>query len=277
MKKFLSLAALTIAVVLGYPTAQGVLTPRPYQESRVLPLPPRPALAMTGSEFIARTAMLTEDQREDEIFRQITLGNVPSFLRKLKPVTIEVDQGRFAGHLSTVWVTPDYLAIGSDEDYIRIPMTFTTARRVAHLLGVVLPTKQIVDAIYQQADCKLSPEPLKAGRDMRSNFYYARHNFKIKKATKDRPNCEPGHLIAGHKKDVILSQLLDFRTSKEVIYGWHMPNGEPIQPVSTFHPANYADYSHGIRLVSPTAQIDGETHPLYEIASEFRTAAKRLF
>ncbi|MDE3029032.1 MAG: hypothetical protein KGH84_11600, partial [Paracoccaceae bacterium] len=52
---------------------------------------------------------------------------------------------------------------------------------------------------------------------------------------------------------------------KVAIYGWQRTNGLPIQPLSTVHGAFYADYSHGIRLVSNTAFVNGKPHPLSDI------------
>ena len=42
-------------------------------------------------------------------------------------------------------------------------------------------------------------------------------------------------------------------------------NGAPIQPLSTVHGACYADYSHGIRLVSETVVVDGKTRSVYDV------------
>jgi len=74
-----------------------------------------------------------------------------------------------------------------------------------------------------------------------------------------------GDLVAGDKKDVVITNLLSRRMGKIAIYGWHRGPGHPIQPLSTVHGANYADYSHGIRLVSGTALIDGKPRSIYDI------------
>jgi hypothetical protein len=42
-----------------------------------------------------------------------------------------------------------------------------------------------------------------------------------------------------------------------VIYGWHQLNGSPIQPLYNGHEETYADYSHGIRLVRDSVQLNG--------------------
>jgi hypothetical protein len=52
------------------------------------------------------------------------------------------------------------------------------------------------------------------------------------------------------------------------IYGWHRRDGKPIQPLSTVHEASYADYSHGIRLVSTTVQINGTPRSIYDVLED---------
>src|SRR5262245_10472178 len=82
--------------------------------------PSRPIGAMTGSRFVGYVAKMTNDQREAAILQEITKGNIPNFLRKLQPVRVVHRTGNRV-YTGTVWVTPDYLAIGSDSDFIRIP------------------------------------------------------------------------------------------------------------------------------------------------------------
>jgi hypothetical protein len=45
-------------------------------------------------------------------------------------------------------------------------------------------------------------------------------------------------------------------------------NGAPIQPLSTVPGACYADYSHGIRLVSETMLVDGKARSVYDVLQE---------
>ena len=59
---------------------------------------------------------------------------------------------------------------------------------------------------------------------------------------------------------------------KIAIYGWHRLTGIPIQPLSTVHGATYADYSHGIRLVSDVVLIDQEPRSLYGVLEDPRLA-----
>ena len=79
---------------------------------------------------------------------------------------------------ATIFVTPDYLAIGSQSDFIRMPMNYHTASRVASQFGFILPTRRMVDAIYNQSEDHFTPQPLPPGPQMRSTAYYQRHNRK---------------------------------------------------------------------------------------------------
>ena len=160
---------------------------------------------------------------------------------------------------------PDYLAIGSDDDFLRIPLTYPTATEIADEFGFVLPTRKMVDAIYEQAMFHLKPQPMTPGPQMSSNAYYLTHQQKIEA---QRANYPLGEVLSGHKKDVVLTNLLHKRPNRIAIYGWHQLNGEPIQPLSTVHGAQYADYSHGIRLVSQTVWIDGELRSIFDVLQD---------
>ena len=46
--------------------------------------------------------------------------------------------------------------------------------------------------------------------------------------------------------------------TRVAIYGWHRLNGQPIQPLSLVHGNKYADYSHGVRFVTNTMDVDGK-------------------
>jgi hypothetical protein len=52
------------------------------------------------------------------------------------------------------------------------------------------------------------------------------------------------------------------------IYGWHRSDGEPIQPLSLFHPNWYVDYSHGVRLVGSMMLVDGALRPVAEVLKD---------
>jgi hypothetical protein len=229
-------------------------------------IPPRPHDAMSATEFLRRTAGMSEMDRETLALGEIRKGNVPQFMRSFRPVYLSGPNNSKV----TVWVMPDYIALGSDEDFLRMPLSFPAALEIANEFGCSLPTTKIVDAIYQQADIKLEPWPLPAGDLMRSNDYYLRHQRFIQAQLRD---TLPGTLVAGHKKDLVVTNRLFSRPGKVAIYGWHRLNGTPIQPLSTWHGINYADYSHGVRLISKQVLLDGQVWPLSELLKDPNLAA----
>ncbi|HZT75341.1 MAG TPA: hypothetical protein VFA27_01690 [Vicinamibacterales bacterium] len=206
-------------------------------------------------------------ERERAVLREILDGNIPSFLRTLAPVELTSH-----GATSTIFVMPDYLAIGSDEDYLRIPMNLPTATTIAEAFGFVLPTRKMVNAIYAQAAHRFVPHPLPAGPRMTSTEYYRTHNSLIEQARR-AAGVALGVLVSGHKKDVVLTNLLTRNPGRIAIFGWHRENGVPIQPLSTVHGACYEDYSHGIRLVADQAWADGELRPVRALLTDAATAA----
>ena len=221
-------------------------------------IPTAPRIALTGSQFANSVANLERQPREHAILSQLMEGNIPSFLRRLIPVTLSC---------ATIFVMPEYLAIGSDEDFLRIPMNLHTAEAISNRFGFVLPTKKMVDAIYDQSPSQFSPQPLPAGPQMRSTAYYETHNAMIDRQSETRGFTQ-GSLVAGHKKDVVMSNRLRWKPGRIAIYGWHRAVGLPIQPLSTVHGADYADYSHGIRPVSRMALIEGRLRSIYDVLQD---------
>lgn len=206
-------------------------------------------------------------QREHAILNEILAGGMPSFLKNLVPVKLDWQPPKGKALSATVFVMPEYLSIGSDKDFLRIPMNLYTAVTVATRLGYILPTRKMVDAIYRQAAIHVSPEPMTAGPQMRSTEYYRIHNEKVEEQERAL-GVMPGMLVSGDKKDVVLTNLLFSNPGRIAIFGWHRLNGVPIQPLSTVHGACYADYSHGIRLVSETMLVDGERKSIYDVLQD---------
>lgn len=148
---------------------------------------------------------------------------------------------------ATICVSPDYYK----EDGIRRPLGYSDALALADSLNSWLPNVEMVNAIYQQADIKLTPIPMPPTNEMTTKAYYVRHNQLINQQIADSGYTSiTNKLIAGHKKDVIA---IDRDSPKVAIYGWHLSDSTVIQPFSTVHHREYFDYSHGIRLVKRKA------------------------
>lgn len=233
-----------------------------------LKLKARKKNALTGSEFAKSIAdsSLTLQQREVLIFKEIKSGNIPDFLRTLQELqdTIQLNSTQF----STIKynVLPDYLAIGSNDDYIYIPTTPILAQRIAYLLKCSLPTKKIVDKIYKNASIKLEPQPMPPTKAMTTVPIFVAHNELVKRQLK--PYLK-GKLTAGHQKDVIISnKIYGEQTPRVVIYGWHKLDGKAIQPVYNKHTNTWVDYSHGIRLIQNKVWVNGKKTTLQKVLSD---------
>lgn len=86
---------------------------------------------------------------------------------------------------------------------------------------------------------------------MRSAHRIVQHSAQI---DAQLPRGSERKLLAGHKKDVVPSS----DASKVSICGWHYTNGRPIQPLNHSHGADYADYSHGLRIIRDTPPPESE-------------------
>jgi hypothetical protein len=233
------------------------------------PIPTRAAGALTGSAILDPLKDLALAAREARILQELTTGNVPAFLRAFAdvPVSAVIEGTTRNGVLR---VMPDYLAIGSDADFFRMPMRPGTAQAVADRFECMLPTRRMVDLIYARAPVKLAPAPIQASPDMTLVTTFWQHQLMIEQ---QRAGGPPGPLIGGIKKDVVVTPQLAARPGKVAIYGWHQLNGTPIQPLYLGHTDTWVDYSHGIRLVSGYMRLDGFTVPVADVLRDPKLCA----
>jgi len=208
------------------------------------------------------------EEREPIAQKEILEGNIPGFLKKFVAIKTTITDSSTGKTIHAVYyAAPDYLCIGSNNDFARVPLTPMSAQRLADSLQCFLPTRKMVDDIYRQARVKLEPVPLYAFRDSALIFWH--HHLIIEGQRKGRKG-----LIAGIKKDVVISDKIarDPKPNRVAIYGWHMPDGHAIQPLYTGHVNWYVDYSHGIRLIYRKIKLNGRwmdytdvlKHPVYK-------------
>lgn len=266
------LAAIICLVVFSLSASPGEQDGSKIQpEQLAQSIPTRATRDLTGSQFVRYVSGMNSAEREAAVLGEISKGNVPDFLRTLVPVELQGERANGQKLTATIFVMPDYLAIGSNSDFLRIPMNLHTAITVAERFGFVLPTRKMVDAIYSQSQYHLTPQPLPAGPQMRSTAYYSEHNQMIEDQM-HALGAWLGALVSGDKKDVVMSNRLATYVGRIAIYGWHRAPGQPIQPLSTVHGANYEDYSHGIRLVSQWAVVDGKLASIHDLLQNPSTA-----
>jgi len=225
----------------------------------LLLIPPRLNNALPGLQFMQKIKELKLEEREELIFKEFITGNIPNFLRQLTVITEIFENATGVKHELKYFVMPDYLAIGDDEDFCRIPMTPITAQKIADVYGAILPTRKLVNSIYEH--CKIKLEPITyypVGNNNELVRKFIEHNNAIEQAM-EKETGKLGDLLGGTKKDIVLSNLIfdEKRKNNVAIYGWHMLNKKPIQPLTNIHINTYVDYSHGVRLINNQALLDG--------------------
>lgn len=274
--RLISLTLIISEVIFGQPqstpiTFNNSLKSTTKDTMGYLHIPERPNNAIEGSEFADQITGLSIIDREKAVAREILSGNVPSFSRKLRPVKIIQKLNEKSFEL-ILFAACDYLAIGSDQDYLYIPTTPATAQHLSDAMNCLLPTKKIVDIIYANAEIKLQPKPIPPSEKMTTVPIFEQHTDSIRRQI-DRVGFDrsANNLIAGHKKDIIISNEIystDRTYDRVVIYGWHLSDNNPIQPVYNGHNATWADYSHGVRLLSKLAFINRDSVQVEEILKD---------
>ncbi|WP_152269096.1 hypothetical protein [Agriterribacter humi] len=208
---------------------------------------------ITGSAFYMQCASCNWHQRDSLAVKVLLEGNMPSFLKWFVPVHATITSAEGKNINAVYYVSPDYLSIGNDADWARVPLTPMAAQKIADTLHCFLPTRKMVNEIYKAAAVKLAPVPMYAFRDSTVTMW--QHHLIIEGQRKGKKG-----LIAGIKKDVVISEKIvkDNKPNRVAIYGWHLFNGNPIQPLYTGHVNWYVDYSHGIRLVYHKIKVNGK-------------------
>ena len=255
-------ASLAESNSVARPSASVKSSDIPLTTRRQSQLPPRAKNAMGGAQFIQSVERLNLAEREAAILRELSSGNFPDFLRNFKVVPIS---GAFkkAEIAATIEVMPDYLAIGSAEDFVRIPMTPQTAQKIADQFGCTLPTRKLVDAIDRVAELRLAPHPMSDKREAVATF--VKHNQIIEKQRGDKPL---GLLMIGAKKDIVLTPRIFEKPQRLAIYGWRQLNGQPIQPLTIVHWNLYVDYSHGVRLVHDEMELGSKSVKISDLLAD---------
>ena len=213
---------------------------------------------MKASEFLVANASKSLAQWEANA---VSLAQQESFVPwPMVPVTAVSRDGK---HTGTFFVASDYFAIGTPDDFIRLPLTPLAAQRIANSKAMLLPTRKMVDDIWR-ASSKLTPQPMVPNKGA-NLAQYADHSRAIDEQLRGAgvSPLSTNAPIAGTKKDILISNI--WKPGKVVIYGWHQLNGSPIQGKSNIHGDFYVDYSHGVRLVAPNMEVDGQPMSTEEV------------
>lgn len=233
-------------------------------------IPHRDPGADSATTFLQENLNLGGSVREKNILHEFLAGNIPDFLRKFSPITVKNGSDSI-----TYLTTSDYLCLGTNKDYARIPMNPHTAQAIADKYDCTLPTRKMTNDIWAQAVNKLDPKPWGPPYDstMMATSRIIIHNLRIQNQLTGKDHTA---LTAGHKKDVVLTNKLSPNNPNKrvAIYGWIQSGGQAIQPLNPVsHEETYADYSHGIRLIANDVVVNGNPMRIQDIFSDTKFSA----
>lgn len=202
-------------------------------------------------------------QREQFVLNTILSLPREQVTKTMKPITVSKPDGTKV----TYEVMTDYITV----DGMRVPMAGTTAQKVADHFGLNLPTPQMVDEIYKNADVQVSAQPLSgSGATVDGQRYSgsevvqkgvgyagfaAAYNDKINQQLADQGAQPSGsQIVAGFAKDIVPPA----KPGSLGLYGLYDSKGRPIQGGNgqTPHDINvHTEYGSFVRLISPTVTI----------------------
>jgi hypothetical protein len=148
-----------------------------------------------------------------------------------------------------------------------------TAQLIANESRCVLPTRRLVDEIYAHAEEKLTASPMPF-RSEQPQFWampeaFLEHDRRIKDK---RGHVRLDVLVAGHKKDLVVSAKMEESIDQLILYGWQIDNSRVLQPLSSLHPDQHTDYSIGVRLISDRMLLDGKSVMWKDVLKDPATA-----
>ncbi len=198
------------------------------KESMPVPyLADKPSATLSGNDFMRRADTTSFWTLEDLIVEAVTAGQVPDALRQFRKITfttpvvdsVEILRRR---HKVEMWVLPDYVAIGTNDDFVRMPMGPLAAQRIADSLDCTLPTTFLVDRIAEASEGHIDIFPFRplGGRNCQPivfqdstnaiNALFKAHGYHF------------GQFISGLKKDIVITYKIQTLTDYErnvAIYG----------------------------------------------------------
>ena len=115
---------------------------------------------MRGTDFFKMVTTWHWKERDSAAVELILSGDVAKFLQRFVRIRTSISDSVTCKRVNALYyVAPDYLGIGTDDDWVRVPLTPNAAQKIADSLLCLLPTRKMVDDIYVQAKVKLEPVP----------------------------------------------------------------------------------------------------------------------
>jgi hypothetical protein len=260
---------------------------RPPQKAPKTP-PPKPPAAparITGSELLERYAEVDpsdDDARQDLVLEQVAAKNMPDSWDDWVTVTVD---GR-KGTVVEFEVSPHGLRLGTNADWVEVPLDGPHSAAAAEMLGVRLATAWMVDQVYDATRSKgcvvhyfaatqiahslgyadWSPNA-PDGKKMMSAEFFEQRNLLLHEWLR-KNDVDDSTLVAGYFKCVVPPiDGVTHHGGLEMI-GGHDDTGSLVQPLSGgFHERAFYDYSQNLRLAQDRLRVDGRPMTLEEFYS----------
>jgi len=176
-------------------------------------------------------------------------------------------------HKLELHVASDYLKIplmtsrasyAKFQNVIYVPLNFNSLKKLMKVKRWSLPTRKLVNLIYE-ASYAMPVYTIPPSDFMVSSAVWLDHQQMLEADLGEvRWPCQE-MMIAGHKKDYVLTPRLENRPGREAIYGFFRSNGTTIQPLSLFHDHNWIDYSQAIRFIDRRVVLNGVSMDLWDL------------
>ncbi len=245
-------------------------------------LPDRPRNAPTGTQLfeswgLNRDVNSFPDELADKIIAEIEKGNVPDSVRNMSTISMRGTNGvKISFRTSN-----GYLAVGSNEDNIRVPLSGPMAKRIADHFGWALPTADMAMETDRKANLQLVVGGEQDISRMADLEWSVRHNKKAKQKLdkylsdynekarqENRPTITAADLskmlIRGEKKNIFIGRGATKNNGGVGIGGLLDGRGNPIQPYQYPHAGEidinkrsggHCDYSQDIARIDQTIEI----------------------
>jgi len=189
--------------------------------------------------------------------RYLKNGDVPSYIATSFWSYLKIEGN---GHVLELRVAPDYFALGTNDDPLRLGKTTEAfAQEVADTYNAILPSQKLLRDIEAAASPKIPYIAVQKGGGADDSVAGMITASKKAAAAFDKYGTSPtdGKIKIGYKKSYVTRPNLDGKYL--AIYGGRWGEGGGlVQPTSGHaHTEGYADYSHGLTLVSRKAVLDG--------------------
>jgi len=189
---------------------------------------------------------------------------IPPHLLAFKPVRLTSGT-----HTGVVYVMPDHFGLGAAGDWLRVPLSGRSAERLARQMGWLLPTRKIVDAIWEAPGTvrlAMTGRTPREGETRNAMRLWLEANAADARAVGDRD----GTIVAGHRKSYTVGRASLAEPGNDVIYDGRDAAGNRIQTVENnhSHALGYVDYSQVPRFLAADMEVDGGWRRVADVAAD---------